>query len=480
MMSSQAPENPEDQPLWFGGWGVHAATLASAKRAHLQQQWPLLSKVEDVIVDVFTHEIMAPASDRLFNYRFAHLWVQEHDDLRSRLLDRLSKPVDSPDQARAVTFRIDILLAGLIGSGLRQEHLNSYFGRVAELELQGLTFRQTWRAALGQDPALVHLAGLVDGQANYARYELDNRVAYGFPDLPNRLLNPEWFAAGATDLSDAGAQVPLEVLVGTTAERIEMARKATNKVAILGAAFMVILALVIALLGIWLGGQGKASAAGSVGVAGFFAAFGWLIWWTTKREFKKAQQFVAGDGFTQFRITAQSLTVADTVIPFEQITGIFFNLEKEIYSTGGIRGEIMAQRLGLEDRESLLGRSAGSFAGSRMRRKLYTKGAKSWAQMTVGVVGRDALLPAPFKINPMHSLPKSGLNSGRIDIPVGAYLTRDHLVVLFEALTQPAQSYGFPLGVVSGTMSWAQAQTMLSGTPEQIRQEAAQMLPAKR
>lgn len=478
-MTQHSPENFQNPPLWFGGWGVRAATLSDAKQAHLQQQWPLLAKVESVMVDAFTQEIMAATSDRLFNYRFAHTWVKEHDDLRSRLLTRLASPVDSPDEAKAVTFQLDILLAGLIGSGLNQEHLNTYFSRVLELEQQGHTFRQTWPTAIEQDPVLLDLACLLEGQANYARYDLDDRVVYGFPALPNRLLNPDWFAPGTVPLFDAPDNFQPEVQIGTTPERIELARKATNTVAVTGAAIMVFLALVITLLGTWLGGKGQASASGSWIVAGAFAACGWLIWWMTKRDFKRAQQFVSSDGATQFRITAQSLTIGDTVIPFEQVTGIFFNLEKEIYSNGGIRGEIMAQRMGMEDRESMIGRAAGSFIGTRLRRKQYVEGAKSWAEMTVGVVGRESLLPAPFKINPMHSLPKSGLQSGRIDIPVGAYLTRDHLVVLYESLVEPARVHNFPLGVVSGVMNWAQAQTMLSRSPDQIREEATQVLPAK-
>ena len=72
----------------------------------------------------------------------------------------------------------------------------------------------------------------------------------------------------------------------------------------------------------------------------------------------------------------------------------------------------------------------------------------------------------------MRSLPKSSLGRGRIDIPVGAYLTRDDLVVLFEALEPRAASYNFPMGVVSGVINWAQAQTMLSRSRDEIWDEA--------
>ncbi len=446
-------------PLWYGGPGVYAPTLADARQTHLAATWPLIARVEPVIVQAVTSALADPASNALFDYRFAHVWAQEREALRDRLLGALASPVDSPDQKFSVQVQIDILLAGMLGMGIQQDLFDAYAARVAWLEAQP-GFGSDRLDRVTGDPGLVNLVEQIEGQANYARYQIDAELSTrGIPPLPNRL---------AWDQSPGSVQ---ETVIATTPDRVELARKTHRSVVIKLGIIMAILAAVILTAGIYLSGRGEASLSGILIIAGAFLAMIWVYWWVNRREVAKAERFLAADGATQFRITDQALTVGDTAFPFAQITGIFFNLELEIYSSGGITGQAMSRRLHMSE-DNIMGTAVGVRAGTKLRRQLYQDGAKSWAWMTLGVEDRDTIAPSSFAINPMRSLPKSSLGRGRIDIPVGAYLTRDDLVVLFEALEPRAASYNFPMGVVSGVINWAQAQTMLSRSRDEIWDEA--------
>ena len=52
---------------------------------------------------------------------------------------------------------------------------------------------------------------------------------------------------------------------------------------------------------------------------------------------RRADRYLAADGTTQFRVGTDALIVADTVIPFRQITCIYFNVEKRQFSDAGKR-----------------------------------------------------------------------------------------------------------------------------------------------
>lgn len=450
-------------PLWFGGLSVRAATLKEAKLRHLAGSWPLMDRVEPVILAAVTRAINSDATDRLFNYRFARTWVQDLEALRSQILAELESPIDSAEQQFTVKTQVEILLAGTVGTGLSQELLDAYAGHIAWLESQPSAGTHAADHLLS-DPDLNNLIKQLEGQANYARYELDSKVSErGLPALPKRLL---W---------DQEDQTPYEVVVGTTPERVELARRTYRSVSWKITIIMLTLVAVILVAGIYLAGRGEASLLGVFIVSGVFLAMIWVYWWMNRREVLRAQRFLSQDGATQFRVTPHAITVGDTVIPLEQVTGVFFNLDLEIYSSGGITELAMSRRLHLSE-DNIMGNAVGARMGTKMRARMYREGAKSWAQMTLGVENRDSIATSTFEINPMRTLPNSKLGRGRIDVPVGAYLTRDDLVVLFEALEQSARTFNFPIGVTSGDLNWAQAQTMLSTPREQIWEESSQVL----
>lgn len=249
------------------------------------------------------------------------------------------------------------------------------------------------------------------------------------------------------------------VRVAITSERVALARKTHGSVL----RFMIIVfgILIAALLGVGipLSLSGRASLVGLLIVALIFALVPVLVWWTNKRTLTRAERFLARDGETVLSVGPDSITIADIVVPFEKVTCVYFNLEKEVY--GGT-----------------VAKGVGGRMGTGQRRKLYSDGAKSWGELMIGVQDRTAIEAPEGFINPLRTLPKSGFDSGRIDIPFGALLNRADVDVFLGALQEPAARHGIPHGVVTGIMNWSNAQVGAADAPDKIRADAAGLLTA--
>lgn len=240
----------------------------------------------------------------------------------------------------------------------------------------------------------------------------------------------------------------------------------------------VILAAVIMVVGGLLSTSGRASLAGSIVVGVVFLLVPVLMHLSIARMQKRAERFVAGDGTTLFAVGPDSLRVADVVIPYDRITCLLANPALEEYSNGGVRGEVMAARLGLTEDRPTFGRAIGSRVGTKQRRRLYRDGAKSGIELVIGV-DRKAEIDAPEgAINALRTLPHRGDDPGRIDVPFGAYLTITDLEDLLAAVYRASGGQRFPIGIVTGTMNWATATTAPAETREVIWQEAEKALAA--
>ncbi len=256
--------------------------------------------------------------------------------------------------------------------------------------------------------------------------------------------------------------MPDEIRIATTAERVALARKTHSEVVwTLSIAFGV-LAAVIVTVGSLSAAQGNVKLPVVIAVGVALLGFPVVAWFRTRRAVRRADLYLAADGTTQFRVGPDALTVADTVIPFEQITCIYFRVEKAQYSG--------------TERTKPVDHPVGTKIDPVQSEKLYVEGAMSWARMMVGVIDRESIAAPERMINPLNAFPSSGLGSGRINIPFGAYLSRDDFAVFLEALQGPAAAHGFPLGVVDRGVKWSQAQASAAKTPDEIRKEAAAVL----
>lgn len=262
--------------------------------------------------------------------------------------------------------------------------------------------------------------------------------------------------------------------ITTTQDRVPLARTAHRAVIRNFFVIFCILAAVILAIGVPLSFTGRTSLPGIVVVAVAFLAVPVLVRASIRRMERKAERFLAADGATQFVVGERALRIADTEIPYERITCVFAYPEGEQYSSGGLRGEVMAARMDLTADRPTAGRAVGARIGTAQRRRLYRDGAKSAIQMMIGVDGKAAIAAPEGFINPLRTLPHRGEDPGRIDVPFGAYLAVDDLETLLSELVR-ASGGAFPVGVVSGALDWATATTSAAETREGIRAEATKL-----
>lgn len=266
--------------------------------------------------------------------------------------------------------------------------------------------------------------------------------------------------------------------LATTAERVGLARR-THRSLVRGFAWLYgTLAAVIVGAGYFLIPEGRANLAGITVIVGVFllipvAAGVWI-----RRLERRAERFLAADGTTLLRADPHGVTVADVVLPYERITCLYANVEQETYSDGGLRGEVMAYRLGLSDNRPTVGRRIGALFGTGMRRRLYATGAKSGIFLCIGVDRKSLLAAPPGLVERARLAPQRGDDPGRIIMPFGAYLGAADLKELLDSVRDFTDGTLFPLGVVSGTMNWAAAQVGTSDARAVIWQDSKALLAA--
>lgn len=272
-------------------------------------------------------------------------------------------------------------------------------------------------------------------------------------------------------------EYPSDTIISTAPERVSRARRAHRSVIRIFFIVYGLLAAGILLTGLFLANLGRASGWGIVVVAAVFLAIPFLATSSILRMERKAERFVAADGATQFVVGAQALAVADVVVPYERITMMYAKAEGEQYSAGGIRGEVMAYRMGLAEDRPGPGRAVGAVIGSRLRRKLYRDGAKSTISLTIGIDRASTIAAPEGMVNGLRALPKRGDDPGRIDIPFGAYLDFDDLQTLLGAVHRATGGSVFPIGVVSGVMNWELALAAACEPRQKIWEEFPTLLP---
>lgn len=258
---------------------------------------------------------------------------------------------------------------------------------------------------------------------------------------------------------------------------MELARRTHRSVKrTLGITF-VLLAAVILIAGVYLSQSGQASFWGVIGVAAVFLAVPFAMAATISKTERDAERFLAADESTQFVVGPSSLVVGDTVVPYERITCMYANAESEQYSSGGIRGEAMAYRMGLSENQPTAGRAVGAAIGTGQRRKMYREGAKSAISLTIGIDQKSTIAAPAGMVNQLKTLPKRGDDPGRIDIPFGAYLSTDDLEVLLGAVHRATGGTAFPIAIVAGVMNWSAAQAATCETREKIWEELPSLVP---
>lgn len=234
-------------------------------------------------------------------------------------------------------------------------------------------------------------------------------------------------------------------------ERVGLARRTHRSVNRTMFIIFGILVAIILVCGIWLSFSGRTSFWGIIAIAAVFVAFPFIVAATNRKLERDAERFVVADGTTQIIVGKHALTIADTVIPYEYITFVYGTAQGEYYSSGGIRGEVMAKRLDLTENRPTIGRGVGSMVGTAQRRKLYRDGAKSAVSLAIGVNGKSTLNAPDGLINPLRTLPRKGDDPGRIDMPFGAYQSNAELEALLGAIAL-ANNQAFPVGIVSGVL----------------------------
>lgn len=238
-----------------------------------------------------------------------------------------------------------------------------------------------------------------------------------------------------------------------------------------------VLAAVILTAGLYLSQSGQASFWGVIGVAVAFVAVPFGMAAVISKIERDADRFLAADGSTQFVVGPSALAVGDIVVPYERITCMYANAEGEQYSSGGIRGEAMAYRMGLSENRPTAGRAVGAAIGTAQRRKLYREGAKSAISLTIGIDQKTTIAAQKGMINQLKMLPQRGDDPGRIDIPFGAYLSTDELEVLLGAVHRVTGGTAFPIAIVGGVMNWSSAQASPSETRDKIWEEFPALVP---
>lgn len=271
----------------------------------------------------------------------------------------------------------------------------------------------------------------------------------------------------------AVAQTSQGVVIATTPQRVDQARRTHQRVIRRGFIIFGIVVAVLLGVGIPLSVSGTTSLVGILVLAAVFALIPVGILWSTRRLERRAERFLAADGATVIVVGQEALTVADVVVPYERITLVYANTEQEHYSSGGARGAGAVERADLTQGATSAGNVAGAKIGTGMRRALYREGAKSGIEVVIGVDHVSSLdVPDGF-VNRLASLPKRGEEPGRIDVPFGAYLGIEDLRGFLEAVTAATDGQLFPVGVVNGTLDWAAAQSSAAETREKIRDEFA-------
>lgn len=263
--------------------------------------------------------------------------------------------------------------------------------------------------------------------------------------------------------------------LATTASRIELARKThravfRSSVVIFG--ILVAIILTIGLIGI----PHLTSTAGILVVAGAFLSVPFFARLWMRHLERRAELFLAADGTTLIEVNAHGLTLAGVALPYERITCLYANTEQEHYSDGGMRGEIMAYRLNLTEDRPTIGRGIGALMGTKVRRRLYTDGAKSGIFLCIGVDQKSTIAAPDGMVKKVPGAPQRGDDSGRIIMPFGAYLGLAELEALLSSVRELSGGQQFPLGLVSGTWNWNAAQVGASETREKIWAASEQVL----
>ena len=239
------------------------------------------------------------------------------------------------------------------------------------------------------------------------------------------------------------------LVVRVPRERVELAR--TTHRAIIRTFFLIFVILAVVILGggVALSLTGTTSRPGVLVVGVLFLVVPFLMRAWILRAETRGERSLGSDGVTLLRLEPAALTVGDVTIPWERVTCIYAQTPGEVYSTGG-----------------------GTRTGSGLRQRMYREGALSTINLAIGV-DQAATLNAPEGvINPMRTLPKSGADSGRIDIPFGAYLGADDFGALWPALEAIARER-FPAKIVTGDLAWASATASAAGTREKIWKDSA-------
>jgi len=260
------------------------------------------------------------------------------------------------------------------------------------------------------------------------------------------------------------ADFQLPLILSTTPERVERARQTHHEVARRLLTLFIVLALVIMVLAIFLAGSGRGSLIGSAIVAAIFVAFGLFTARSVHKSELRARAYLASDGVTLLRIDRQGLRVGDHFIPHERITCIYGIWGDEQYSGVGGTGVGEAERV-------------SATLAAQQRRRLYREGAAHTSSIIVGI-DEAASLPAAREImDPVRGVPQKGIDAARICMPFDAYLEREAMVPLL-AVAREASAGRHPVGIVSGTIDTARAQTAPASTRQDIWSEAKEIMIA--
>lgn len=266
------------------------------------------------------------------------------------------------------------------------------------------------------------------------------------------------------------------LVLSTTANRLALTRKTHRSVITVFSCIFLALASVILASGLFLAHRGEASTPGVVTMAVAFLGFPLLAALSILKMERRSERFLAADGVTLLRADDRGITVADAFIPYERITCLYASAELELYSSGGISGEMMAHRLGLSEGRPPLGRAAGALIGTGQRKRLYRDGAKSAITLLVGVDRMSSLNAPEGMLVKVPLTPQDGDDPGRLVMPFGAYLDFSDLELLLGTVHQRTGGQLFPLGVVDGTLNWASAHVGPSDTREKIWADSASIL----
>lgn len=253
----------------------------------------------------------------------------------------------------------------------------------------------------------------------------------------------------------------------TTRERIDLARRVHRAIIGKFAVLFVCLAGVILFAGLVLAPQAT-STVGVLILAGAFLAVPVAVaLWVLHVE-RRAELFLASDGITVVQADPRGVSVAETLIPYERITCLYGNVEF-VVNLGSESTAQAPKGYGVIDAQK---GPVWTRVGTGLHRRWYTHGAKSGIWLCIGVDKMGSLGEPNQIVRKVPLVPDAGDDTGRVLIPLGAYLGFGDLESLLRYVQHQTGGALFPLGIVDGAMDWASVQVGASDSREKIWADA--------